>query len=307
MSCTLDAALAQTLHEVLRCPICRASQVRTVVASGAKSIRQCLNCDAHFLHPQPSPAEITNYFQTLEQDASASDLERDYQDCRKGVLAQVATAIQARKSRGGILDVGCATGFFLNTFFTGWERAALDLSPRKAELARRGGTRVRVGDLFSARFPCTSFDVATLLDAFYYVRDPQSTIAEFRRVLRDDGILVLEMALATSYIWRRTGLVGRLLGEAALLDASDHLFDYTPRSLSLLLHKCGFIVDDIVTLPANRQERRLPDICCRVYISLSRVAAVLSGGRLCLGPRFMVIARKAPILRGFGVIPSPAR
>jgi hypothetical protein len=38
-----------------------------------------------------------------------------------------------------------------------------------------------------------------------------------------------------------------------------------------------------------------------------RAAAVLSGGRLCLGPRFMVIARKAPILRGFGVIPSPAR
>ena len=307
MSCTLDAALTQTLHEVLRCPICRASQVRTVVASGAKSIRRCLNCDAHFLHPQPSPAEITNYFQTLEQDAPAGDLERDYQYCRKAVLAQVATAIQARKSPGSILDVGCATGFFLNTFFTGWERAALDLSPRKAELAKRGGTRVRVGDLFSARFPCASFDVATLLDAFYYVRDPQSTLAEFRRVLKDDGILALEMALATTYIWRRTGLVGRLLGEAALLEASDHLFEYTPRALSLLLHKCGFIVDDIVTLPANCQERRLRDILWRTYSSLSRAAAALSGGRLCPGPRFMVIARKAPTVRGLGVVSSASR
>ncbi len=307
MSCTIDAALAQTLHEVLRCPICRASQVRTVIASGAKSIRRCQNCDAHFLHPQPSPAEITNYFQTLEQDAPASDLERDYQYCREGVLARVAMAIQARKSQGRILDVGCATGFFLNTFFTDWERTAIELSPRKADLAARGGTRVHRGDLLSVRFPSSCFDVATLLDAFYYVRDPQSTLAEFHRVLRDDGVLVLEMALATSYIWRRTGLVGRLLGEAALLDASDHLFDYTPRALSLLLHNCGFIVEDIVTLPANRQERLFPDICCRIYGSLSRTVAAFLAGRLCLGPRFMVIARKATSVRGLGVISLPTR
>ena len=307
MSCTVDAALAQTLHEVLRCPRCRASQVQTVIASGAKSIRRCQNCDTHFLHPQPSPAEITNYFQTLEQDAPASDLERDYQYCREEVLARVAMAIQARKSQGCILDVGCATGFFLNTFFSDWERTAIEISPRKADLAACGGTKVHLEDLFSARFPSSCFEVATLLDAFYYVRDPQSTLAEFRRVLRDDGVLVLEMVLATSYIWRRTGLVGRLLGVDALLDASDHLFDYTPRALSLLLHKCGFIVDQIVTLPANRQERRLPDICCRIYSSLSRVAAALSGGRYCLGPRFMVISRKAPSVRGLGVVSLPIR
>ena len=135
--------------------------------------------------------------------------------------------------------------------------------------------------------------MATLLDAFYYVRDPQSTLAEFYRVLRDDGVLVLEMALATSYVWRRTGLVGRLFGEAALLDASDHLFDYTPRALSLLLHKCGFIVEDIVSLPANRQEHRLRDMLWRTYSLLSRASFVLLRGKLCLGPRFMVIARKA--------------
>ena len=307
MSCTLEAALTQTLHEVLRCPICRASQVAMVIASGSKSIRRCLRCDARFLHPQPSPAEVSQYFQTLEDDAPASDLERDYQYCRKNVLARVATAIQARKAQGSILDVGCATGFFLNTFFGGWNRSALELSPRKAELARRGGTRVRIGDLFSARFPCTSFDVATLLDAFYYVRDPQATLTEFRRLLKDDGILVLEMAWATSYIWRRTGVVGRLFEESPLLDMSDHLFDYTPRTLSLLLHNSGFIVDDILMLPANRQERWIRANLWRTYSSLSRATFVLSRGRLCLGPRFMVIARKAPSARGLGVIPSPAR
>ena len=307
MSCTLDTALTQTLHEVLPCPICRAAQVEMVIASGAKSIRRCSRCDLRFLHPQPSPAEVTHYFQTMEEDAPASDLERDYQYCRNNVLARVAAAIQARKTQGSILDVGCATGFFLNTFFAGWERSALELSPRKAELAKRGGTRVRIGDLFSARFPCTSFDVATLLDAFYYVRDPYATLAEFRRVLKDDGVLALEMAWATGYIWRRTGVIGRMFRESPLLDASDHLFDYTPRTVSLLLHHSGFTVDDILTLPANRQERWFRDTLWRTYSSLSRAAFVLSHGSLCLGPRFMVIARKSQSPRGLGVIPSPAR
>ena len=307
MSCTLDAALTQTLHEVIRCPICRATQLEMVIASGPKSIRRCLRCDTHFLHPQPSPAEVISYFQTLEEDAPQGDLEHDYQCCRKNVLARVAAAIQTRKMQGSILDVGCATGFFLNTFFAGWERTALELSPRKAELAKRGGTRVRIGDLFSARFPCTSFDVATLLDAFYYVRNPYATLAEFHRVLKDDGILVLEMAWATTYIWRRTGIVRRVLKEDPLLDASDHLFDYTPRALSLLLHHSGFIVDDILVLPANRQQRRLRDVLWRTYSSLSRAAFVLSRGRLCLGPRFMVIARKVPSPRGLGMILSPTR
>jgi SAM-dependent methyltransferase len=307
MSCTVDAALTQTLHEVIRCPVCRATQPEVIVAAAAKSIQRCRRCSVCFLHPQPSPAEVASYFENGEEDAPAAALRRDYEDCRREVLAQVANEIQLRKDRGNILDVGCATGFFLQRFFSEWERHAVELSPRKADMAARNGIRVHVGDLFSASFQRSSFDVATMLDAFYYVRDPHSCLAELRRILKEDGILVLEIALATTYLWRRTGLVARLLKEDPLLEASDHLFDYTPRSLSLLLHNCGFILEEILTLPANRQERRFPDALCRIYSVLARAAGTLSGGRLCPGPRFMVIARKAPASPGFTISSSRPR
>jgi SAM-dependent methyltransferase len=298
MSCTAESPLMRTLQEVLRCPLCRATQLRTIVAAGAKSINQCLRCSVCFLFPQPSRAEVTKYFQSNEEEAPADNLKRDYEDGRRAVLAKVAADIQRRKRPGAILDVGCATGFFLNQFFGEWQRHAVELSPRKAELAALGGIQVRVGDISAASLPSASFDAVTFLDAFYYIRDPQSVLSEFRRVLKDDGILVLEMAWAGSYIWRRTGLVGKLFNEDALLESSDHLFDHTPRSVSLLLHNCGFIIEAIVTLPTNRQHRWFPDLLCRSYSWLSRLIAKFSAGRFCLGPRFMVIARKRSAVNG---------
>jgi SAM-dependent methyltransferase len=292
MSCTAETPLTLTLHEAVRCPLCRANQPRTLVAAGAKSIKQCSRCSVCFLFPQPSRAEVTSYFQSSEEESPTSDLKRDYEDCRREVLAHVARDIQCRKDPGQILDVGCATGFFLTHFFVGWDRHAVELSPRKAELAAQAGIQVHLGDIFAARLPRASFDAATLLDAFYYVREPHSTLAELRRILKDDGILVLEVAWASSYIWRRTGLVGRLLHEDPLLETSDHLFDYTPRALSRLLHSCGFMVEATLTLPANRQERWFQDALCRTYSLFSRLVATVSAGRFCLGPRFLIIARK---------------
>src|SRR5437764_1032263 len=35
MSCTAESPLMRTLQEVLRCPLCRATQLRTIVAAGA--------------------------------------------------------------------------------------------------------------------------------------------------------------------------------------------------------------------------------------------------------------------------------
>ena len=79
MSCTAKSPLMRTLQEVLRCPLCRATQLRTIVAAGAKSINQCLRCSVCFLFPQPSRAEVTKYFQSNEEEAPAANLKRDYE------------------------------------------------------------------------------------------------------------------------------------------------------------------------------------------------------------------------------------
>jgi hypothetical protein len=132
------------------------------------------------------------------------------------------------------------------------------------------------------------------LDTFYYFPQPQSDLSVLRRVLKSDGLLVVELPLATSRIFRTSNWAGRLLSRTRrpLLESSDHLFYYTPKSISLLLRRCGFRIDAIVPLPGNKQESLLQDVLYKIYYLFSRALHFLSGSHIFLAPRFMVVAGK---------------
>jgi SAM-dependent methyltransferase len=235
------------------------------------------------------------------QDTSATpdeDLEQNFERNRERVLARVAQYIQRAKLPGSILDVGCATGFFLARFFRQppWQASAIELSRHKARRAAQNGIRVFVGDIHAAKFGAGVFDVITVLDAFYYFPNPQAELAEFRRILKDGGLLVLELPWANSRIWRRSVAKAGLLpgGSRPLLETSDHLFYYTPKSIALLLERCGFQVRARVTVPGNRQEDISRDLLWRLYSWFSRAIGILSGSKLFLGPRFLAVAEKTP-------------
>jgi hypothetical protein len=132
-----------------------------------------------------------------------------------------------------------------------------------------------------------------VLDAFYYFSHPASELAEFRRVLKADGLLVLELPWANTRIWRRK--LRRKLPNGSrtpLLRSSDHLYYYTPHSVSLLLKMRGFAVETIRPLPANRQERSVRDFFGKTYSLFSQLLWRLSASKIFLGPRFIVTARK---------------
>jgi SAM-dependent methyltransferase len=292
-----ETVSSAALAEGLPCPICLGVARKTLSRHRERSLTQCLDCGGSFVSPQPSAAEIASHF----QDTGATpdeDLERNFERNRERVLARVAQYIQGTRSPGSILDVGCATGFFLARFFgkTPWQASAIELSRHKARRAAQNGIRVFVGDIHAAKFGTGVFDVITVLDAFYYFPNPQRELAEFRRILKDGGLLVLELPWAKSRIWRRSVAEARLLPGSSrpLLETSDHLFYYTPKSIALLLERCGFQARARVTLPGNRQERVSRDLLWRLYGWFSRVLGIVSGSKLFLGPRFLVVAEKPP-------------
>jgi SAM-dependent methyltransferase len=214
------------------------------------------------------------------------------------VLSQIADDILARKDAGTILDVGCATGLFLADFAhkLDWRARGVELTLPAAEQARRRGIQVHVGDTRSASFGANSFDVITVLDTFYYFPHPAAELGEFGRILKPDGFLALELPWAHSRIWQRHSMTGKILNRhrVPLLESSDHLFYYTPKSVSRLLAGCGFVVQAIRPLPANRQESRPRDFLWRTYAFFSRLLWRMSFGGIFLGPRFLVVAEKKP-------------
>ncbi len=102
-----------------------------------------------------------------------------------------------------LLDVACGWGEFLVNHAAGAGRVAgVDLAPAKVELARKrladriedGTAEVVVAD--AARLPWAdgTFTAVTCMDAFPFFPDPQAVLAEFFRVLRPGGRVVVSFA-----------------------------------------------------------------------------------------------------------------
>jgi SAM-dependent methyltransferase len=284
-----------TFKESVGCPVCQSHIHKMISRLGGKELKKCLHCQACFVFPLPSSDAVTASF----EDSAALDesaLESGFRRNRERVLSRIAEYIQGRKQEGSILDVGCFTGLFLKRFFNkpGWQAWGVELSRRAAEKAAENGVRVHAGKIQCAGIVEDSFDIVSVLDAFYYFPKPQSELAEFRRVLKSDGMLILELPFASSRIWRTSTRLGRLLSGAKihLLQSSDHLFYYTPKSISHLLESCGFRVEAILPLPGNEQVQLYSNIIYKVYAYLALGLYYLSRSRILVTPRFMVVATK---------------
>lgn len=146
------------------------------------------------------------------------------------------TLRRSRPAPGRLLEVGCATGTFLSLARErGWQVTGVEVSEEAAALGRDlQDLDIRTGTLESADLPASSFDAVLACDVLEHVPFPRPFLAEARRVLRPGGALLVQCPNFGSLSARMTGRSwGWLL-------PGEHLWQFTPRSLSGLLRSCGF-------------------------------------------------------------------
>ena len=121
--------------------------------------------------------------------------------------ARVLDALRERPGAPGpLLDAGCGTGGLLRRLAEDTpDRAAvgIDYVPEAAGRAgRKSGRPVAAGDANSLPFPDARFGAAVSIDVLCHAGvDPATALAEFRRVLRPGGTLVLNLP---AYEWLRS-------------------------------------------------------------------------------------------------------
>jgi len=96
---------------------------------------------------------------------------------------------------GQMVDVGCATGTFLEGMRQrGWQVQGVELIPEAANYARqRLGLEVFTGTLEAAKFPDASFDLVTMWDVLEHVYDPRQALQEVQRILKPGGWFVFSI------------------------------------------------------------------------------------------------------------------
>jgi len=103
-----------------------------------------------------------------------------------------------------VLDAGCGTGGLilrLRAAYPSWQFSGIDFMPLARELARkRCGSDVdlRVASITELPFADASFDAVVSADVVCQVENPEVAAAEFFRVLRPGGIVIINVP---AYMW----------------------------------------------------------------------------------------------------------
>lgn len=199
----------------------------------------CDGCGLHFIYPLPSLEEIAalydrDYYDSWGLDSGTVSTERMKQATFHDKLDVVEKFVP---DKGRILDIGCATGFFLDAARQReWDPYGVELSSYSSELARQliGSDRILTGQLADAEFADNSFDAVFMTDVIEHVHDVRPFIAEVSRITRAGGIVAITTPDPESLSCR---LMGRHWPHFKL----EHLLYFSARSLSLLMEPMGFI------------------------------------------------------------------
>jgi SAM-dependent methyltransferase len=110
----------------------------------------------------------------------------------------------APRGKARILDAGCGTGGLilrLRPSQPEWSFAGIDFMPIACELARKRcgpDVDIRVASITGLPFQDQSFDAVVSADVVCQVDNPEVAAAEFFRVLRPGGIVVINVP---AYMW----------------------------------------------------------------------------------------------------------
>lgn len=145
--------------------------------------------------------------------------------------------VTQRKTGGTLLDIGCATGLFLQGMRGqgNWQVYGVEINPDVAAAARAlHGLEVFAGTLEEARYPDKMFDVVTMWDVLEHLHDPAATLREIHRILKDDGMILVRVPNLASWDAKPFGRYW------AGLDSPRHLYVFSPTTLAQLLCQNGF-------------------------------------------------------------------
>ncbi len=215
---------------------------------------ECTNCGLVYQNPRPTSDEMAQYY---PENYDCYPVDIFSEEKTKGLMRRVIlygmtrrfSSVRKYKHKGRLLDIGCATGAFLESilYIQGsqkggkWELFGVEISPYAAEIARKKGLNIVTGTLKDANFSRDSFDAITLWDVFEHLHDPTADLEELYRVLKTDGILV--MRVPNIDCWD-----AKLFGKYWVgYEPPRHLYIFGRETIVHILERNGFKVKHLET------------------------------------------------------------
>lgn len=212
---------------------------------GHFTLVRCRHCGLIYQNPRVTAPELSAYYpdEYLPYREEPTSLVERF-NAAHALNRRCSQLMKHHPQVGTLLDVGCATGHFLNAMQErGWRVSGVELNGYAADYARKTfDLEIFTGTLAEAVFPESSFDVVTMWDVLEHVPDPKETLAEIARILKPGGLLALSLPNPQS-------VEARVFGDSWIgWDRPRHLFLFTPPVLRQYLSQSHLELSRIESL-----------------------------------------------------------
>jgi len=228
------------------CPVCDYESFTTFIecpdyflSKEIFNISKCEKCGFLFTNPRPETANLLSYYQS-EEYISHSNSRKGfqnivYQQVRNYTISRKLKLIQNYKKQGSLLDIGCATGEFLNHCkINKWNVLGIEPDPSARQNGIRNYSLVIEDEAHLNNIALASFDVITMWHVLEHVPELNERINQLQKLLRPYGYLFIAVPNANSYDAKFYGSYW------AAYDVPRHLYHFTRDTMTRLFLKHSF-------------------------------------------------------------------
>lgn len=211
------------------------------------SLFKCNSCGLISTFPAPDENHIASYYKSEKYISHSSKpatfFEFIYQGVRHFTLNKKADLTKKYAHGKKLLDIGCATGEYLQTCRKkGFDVFGVEPNQKARETAfANHGLIIEDLDGLNTFKPAT-FDVISMWHVLEHVHDINERMVQLNRLMTEDGVAIIALPNSESY---DAGYYKELW---AAYDVPRHLFHFSKKSFTTLAEKHGFKVRKILPM-----------------------------------------------------------
>lgn len=237
-----------------KCPICQDDKFtdfllcKDFLLSGETfTIVKCNNCGFTFTNPRPFANELGKYYKSTDYISHSNSrkgfFNTIYQLVRNYTLKKKCELIKHKVSTGSLLDIGCATGEFLNTMKTrGWKVTGIEPDDQVRNTALENYGLDVYEETALNLLPANSFDIITMWHVLEHVPNLNERIEQCKNLLKPDGYLFIAVPNSESYD-------SELYKEFwAAYDVPRHLYHFSKETMKRLLENHEMKIREILPM-----------------------------------------------------------
>ncbi len=230
------------------CPVCLSEQIEYFLTAKDYTVSQenfevyaCQKCQFKFTQNIPDEGSIGPYYQSEEyishSDTKEGVVNRLYHMARNYMLKSKKQLVEkyAKNGEKSLLDIGCGTGYFLDTMKgAGWQVQGIEVDDKTRQYAiDKFGLQVSDNDaLFD--LPKTAFDVVSMWHVLEHVHELDAYMEQIHSILKPQAHLVIAVPNWDSHDANKYGAAW------AAWDVPRHLYHFAPNNMQLLAERFGF-------------------------------------------------------------------